>query len=91
MIYGYHRVSKRAQDLTGQLARLKAAGCAKIFRDKVTSTTADRSQVRKLLAVLKHGEVVITPGVEPILTPHQQREARARIAKGETQRSVARR
>jgi DNA invertase Pin-like site-specific DNA recombinase len=29
-------------------------------------------------------------GRKPILTEHQQREARARIAAGETQRSVAR-
>ena len=167
MIYGYSRVSTRAQDLTGQLAQLKAAGCAKIFREKVTGTTADRPQLRKLMAALKHGDVVITPAVDrlsrdttdllviaremqragagikslaepfldttsdfaeiifailgvaaklerrrilertargraeakergvqfgrkPKLTAHQQREARARVAKGETQRSVAR-
>lgn len=167
MIYGYSRVSTRAQDLTGQLAQLKAAGCAKIFREKVTGTTADRPQLRNLIKALKRGDVVITPAVDrlsrdttdllviaremqragagikslaepfldttsdfaeiifailgvaaklerrrilertargraeakergvkfgrkPILTPHQQREARARVAKGEPQRSVAR-
>jgi DNA invertase Pin-like site-specific DNA recombinase len=29
-------------------------------------------------------------GRKPTLTPHQQKEARARVAAGETQRSVAR-
>ena len=29
-------------------------------------------------------------GRKPILTPHQQKEARKRLAAGETQRSVAR-
>lgn len=167
MIYGYARLSTRAQDLTGPVAQLKVAGCAKIFREKITGTTADRPQLRKLMAVLTHGDVVITPAVDrlsrdatdlrviaremqrtgagikslaepfldttsgfaeiifailgvaaklerrhilertargradaqakgvkferrPILATHQQKEARARIAKGETQRSVAR-
>jgi DNA invertase Pin-like site-specific DNA recombinase len=167
MIYGYSRGSTRAQDLTSPLAQLKAAGCAKIFREKVTGTTADRPQLRKLMAALKHGDVVIAPAVgrlsrdttdllviaremqragvgmkslaeplldttsdfaetifailgvvtklerrrifertargraeakergvmfgrKPKLTSHQQRKARARVAKGETQRSLAR-
>ena len=42
MIYGYARVSTGAQDLTSQLAQLKAAGCEKVFREKLTGTTADR-------------------------------------------------
>jgi DNA invertase Pin-like site-specific DNA recombinase len=46
MIYGYASVSTGAQDLTSQLAELKAAGCEKIFREKVTGTTTDRPQLR---------------------------------------------
>src|ERR1700730_11246987 len=167
MIYGYARVSTDAQDLTIQLAQLKAAGCEKTFREKITGTTADRPQLRKLLAALAPGDVVITPAVDrlsrdatdlrgiardmqragaglrsiaepvvdttsdfaelvlamlgvaaklerrrilertargradakakgvrfgrkPTLPPHQQQEARERLAAGETQRSVAR-
>src|SRR6201997_775753 len=168
MIYGYARVSTVAQDLASQLAQLKAAGCQKIFREKITGTTADRPQLKKLMAALAHGDVVIIPAVDrlsrdttallviaremqragagirslaepfldttsdfaeivfailgvaakrerrrileptargradakpngvkfgrkPILTPHQRREARARVAAGETQRNGARR
>ena len=40
VIYGYARVSTDAQDLTSQLAQLKAAGCEKVFREKITGTTA---------------------------------------------------
>jgi DNA invertase Pin-like site-specific DNA recombinase len=167
MIYGYARVSTGAQDLTSQLAQLKAAGCEKVFREKITGTTADRPQLKKLMAALAPGDVVMIPAVDrlsrdttdlmviardmqragaglrslaepvldttgdfaelvlamlgvaaklerrriaertargradakangvkfgrkPKLTPHQQREARERVASGETQRSVAR-
>src|SRR5580700_2855655 len=64
MIYGYARVSTEAQDLTSQLAQLKAAGCEKVFREKITGTTADRPQLAKLMAALTHGDVVIIPAVD---------------------------
>ena len=38
MIYGHARVSTDAQDLS-KLAQLKAAGCEKIYREKMTGTT----------------------------------------------------
>jgi DNA invertase Pin-like site-specific DNA recombinase len=52
MIYGYARVSTDAQDLTSQLAQLKRAGCEKVFREKITGTTADRPQLRRLIRKL---------------------------------------
>jgi DNA invertase Pin-like site-specific DNA recombinase len=55
MIYGYARVSTEAQDLTGTTAQLKAAGCQKIYREKIPSATADRPQLKRLVAVLAHG------------------------------------
>ena len=39
MIYGSARLSTGAQDLASQLAQLKAAGCEKIFREKITIRT----------------------------------------------------
>src|SRR5437588_4688898 len=64
MIYGYARVSTEAQDLTGSTAQLKAVGCQKIFREKITGTTADRPQLKKLVAALAHDDVVMIPAVD---------------------------
>jgi DNA invertase Pin-like site-specific DNA recombinase len=64
MIYGYARVSTGAQDLTSQLAQLKGAGCEKVFREKLTGTTADWPQLRKLITKLARGDVVIIPAVD---------------------------
>jgi DNA invertase Pin-like site-specific DNA recombinase len=64
MIYGYARVSTAAQDGRGQVKQLKAAGCGKIFREKITGTTADRPQLGKLMKGLAPGDVVITPAVD---------------------------
>ena len=63
MIYGYARVSTAAQDESDQVKQLKTAGCEKIFREKITGTTADRPQLGKLMKRLAPGDVVITPAV----------------------------
>ena len=47
-----------------QLAQLKAAGCTRIFREKVSGATADRPQLRKLMAAVSDGDVVIIPAVD---------------------------
>jgi DNA invertase Pin-like site-specific DNA recombinase len=167
MIYGYARFPTDAEDLSSQVAQLKAAGCATIFREKMKGTHADRPQLKKLMTKLATGDVVVIPAVDrlsrdttdllviardmqragaglrsigepvvdttsdfaelvlamlgvaaklerrrimertargqadakakgvvfgrkPILTPHQQKKARARVDAGEPQRSVAR-
>jgi DNA invertase Pin-like site-specific DNA recombinase len=64
VIYGYARVSTDAQDLTNQLAALKAAGCEKIFRDKLTGAHADRPQLQKLLRTVTQGDAVLVAAVD---------------------------
>ncbi len=64
MILGYARVSTDAQDLTSQLDQLKAAGCARVLREKISGATADRPQLKKLLATIGHGDVLIIPAVD---------------------------
>ena len=166
-VYGYARVSTDAQDLTHQVAQLRAAGCATVFQEKISGVTAERPQLKRMMKALVPGDTVITPAVDrlsrdstdlliiardiqqagaglrsladpvldttgdfaelvlamlgvaaklerrrivertargradakaagvkfgrkPKLTPHQQREARARMEGGETHRSIAR-
>jgi DNA invertase Pin-like site-specific DNA recombinase len=36
MLFGYARVSKDGRDTATQMAALKAAGCEKIYREKVS-------------------------------------------------------
>jgi DNA invertase Pin-like site-specific DNA recombinase len=64
MILGYARVSTDAQDLTGQLAQLKAAGCERVFKEKISGATADRPQLKNLMKTVGPGDVVIIPAVD---------------------------
>ena len=40
-IYGYARVSTNGQDLTSQEAELTAAGCVKVYREKVSGAQGE--------------------------------------------------
>ena len=50
MIYRYAHVSTDAQELSNQLAELKAAGCDPIFQEKITGAHAERPQLKRQLA-----------------------------------------
>jgi DNA invertase Pin-like site-specific DNA recombinase len=58
-IYGYARVSTDGQTLASQDAALHAAGCAKVFAEKVSGAATDRKALAKALAVLKAGDTLI--------------------------------
>jgi resolvase-like protein len=48
----YARVSTRDQDLAAQDAELMAAGCAKVFKEKVSGAKTDRPELAKVIAGL---------------------------------------
>src|SRR3981081_2050119 len=57
--YGYSRVSTRDQDLAAQDAELSAAGCAKVYREKVSGAKTDRAELAKVISRLQPGDVLI--------------------------------
>jgi DNA invertase Pin-like site-specific DNA recombinase len=59
MEIGYARVSTREQDLTGQVAELTAAGCAKTYREKASGARGDRAGLAKAIKQLGPGDVLI--------------------------------
>jgi hypothetical protein len=57
-LLGYARVSTYGQTLDAQLDQLRGAGCAKIYREKVTGAHNDRRELLKMLDHLAPGDVV---------------------------------
>jgi len=59
MTYGYARVSTNGQDLGSQEAELMAAGCAKVFKEKVSGAKTDRAELTKAIRRLGPGDVLL--------------------------------
>src|SRR5262245_23867521 len=57
--YGYARVSTNGQDLRSQEAELLAAGCARVFKEKVSGAKTDRAELAKLIRRLEPRDVLI--------------------------------
>lgn len=55
---GYARVSTFGQTLDAQLDQLRAAGCAKIYREKASGARADRRELGRMLKGLEPSELV---------------------------------
>jgi aspartyl-tRNA synthetase len=53
--YGYARVSTNGQDLSSQEAELLGAGCAKVFKEKVSGAKTDRAELAKVIRRLEPG------------------------------------
>jgi DNA invertase Pin-like site-specific DNA recombinase len=59
MIYGYARVSTDGQSVDAQVRQLTKSGCKKVFREVASGGKTDRAQLRKALAVLDAGDVLM--------------------------------
>jgi DNA invertase Pin-like site-specific DNA recombinase len=56
-------VSTREQDLTGQVAELGAAGCAKVFSEKASGARGDRAELARVIKRLRPGATGASFGV----------------------------
>ncbi len=66
MKYGYARVSTDGQTIAAQVAQLARAGCRKVFRETGSGAKTDRAQLRKALAELKAGDVLMVTRLDRI-------------------------
>jgi len=59
MRMGYARVSTGDQNLDGQCQRLSAAGCEKLFEEKISGARRNRPKLEKLIEQLRKGDVLV--------------------------------
>src|SRR4051812_44649756 len=57
--FGYARVSTDGQTLDAQVSELKLAGAERVFREKVSGAITDRAQLRRAIASLGSGDVLL--------------------------------
>lgn len=61
---GYARVSTYGQTLDAQLEHLRANGCTRIYREKVSGAKPDRRKLFRLLNSLSAGDVVTVARID---------------------------
>lgn len=59
-ILGYARVSTTDQNLEVQLEQLNAAGCNRIFKEKISGVKRDRKELAALMDFIREGDMVVT-------------------------------
>jgi DNA invertase Pin-like site-specific DNA recombinase len=58
-VYGYARVSTDGQTLASQDAELAAAGCGKVYAEKVSGARTDRVELAKIMRRIEAGDLLI--------------------------------
>jgi DNA invertase Pin-like site-specific DNA recombinase len=59
MMRGYARVSTDSQDLSGQVAELRTAGCDRVYQEKIGGAVTDRPALTRLLRELEPADVLV--------------------------------
>lgn len=61
---GYARVSTEDQPLQVQRLRVSAAGCEKVFEEKISGAARNRPDLEKLLGEVRKGDVLVVSRVD---------------------------
>ena len=56
---GYARVSSTGQSLDVQQDKLNSAGCSKVYQEKHTGITADRTQLKAVMDYVRDGDSLV--------------------------------
>lgn len=59
VVVGYARVSSLGQSLEVQLAKLEAAGCEKVYREKRSGLDGDRKELKRAVDYLREGDTLV--------------------------------
>jgi DNA invertase Pin-like site-specific DNA recombinase len=59
MLLGYARVSQDMQDTAVQVQALRAAGCERIFEERVTGSRWERPELHRLMDQVRAGDVLV--------------------------------
>lgn len=91
MNYGYARVSTDGQSVDAQLEALSAAGADKVYREVASGARTDRAQLKRLLAALEAGDVLIVTRLDRLARSNRDLHniLHAIAAKGAMLRSLA--
>lgn len=64
MKIGYARVSSKEQNLARQLEALGAAGCEKIYSDKISGKNFERPEYQKMISELASDDIIIILSID---------------------------
>lgn len=74
MRYGYGRISteKDSQKFDRQEDQLKDAGCEQIYLERISGTSKDKPELKKLLSVLQEGDELVCVSIDRLGRSTQQ-------------------
>src|SRR5689334_5549789 len=65
-VIGYARVSTDSQSAHDQIVTLKQAGATRIFSEKLSGARSDRPMLRKALAALAEGDILLVTRLDTL-------------------------